>query len=33
MIVLAGANHSWQNPYDEPCIFATVNVGATNSGS
>ena len=30
MIVMAGANHSWQNPYDEPCIFATVNVGATN---
>ena len=32
MIVMAGANHSWQNPYDEPCIFATVNVGATNRG-
>jgi mannose-6-phosphate isomerase-like protein (cupin superfamily) len=32
MIVMAGANHSWQNPYDEPCIFATVNLGATNSG-
>jgi mannose-6-phosphate isomerase-like protein (cupin superfamily) len=30
MIVLAGANHSWQNPYDEPCIFATVNLGATS---
>jgi hypothetical protein len=32
MIVMAGANHSWQNPYDEPCIFATVNLGAKNSG-
>ena len=30
MIVMAGANHSWQNPYDEPCIFATVNLGATS---
>jgi hypothetical protein len=30
MIVLAGANHSWQNPYDAPCIFATVNLGATS---
>ena len=30
MIVMAGANHSWQNPYDEPCVFATVNLGATS---
>lgn len=29
MVVMAGANHSWQNRYDEPCIMATVVVGVT----
>ena len=29
MVVMAGANHAWQNRYDEPCIMATVVVGVT----
>lgn len=33
LLVMAGANHAWQNPYDEPCIFAAVNVGAKSGGA
>jgi len=29
MVVMGGANHSWQNRYDEPCVMATVTVGVT----
>jgi hypothetical protein len=28
MIVMAGVNHTWKNPYDEPCVMATIVVGA-----
>ena len=27
MVVMGGANHSWQNRYDEPCVMATITVG------
>jgi hypothetical protein len=33
MVVMGGANHSWQNPYDEPCLMATVTVGAAGRRS
>jgi hypothetical protein len=28
MIIMGGVNHTWQNPYDEPCVMATIVVGA-----
>lgn len=28
LIVVVGAAHSWQNPYDEDCIYAAVTIGA-----
>ena len=28
MIIMAGVNHTWKNPYDEPCVMATIVVGA-----
>ena len=27
-IVMAGAPHRWSNPFDEPCVYAAVIVGA-----
>jgi hypothetical protein len=27
-LVMAGANHAWSNPYDEPCIYAAIILGA-----
>jgi hypothetical protein len=27
-LVMAGANHAWSNPYDEPCIYAAAILGA-----
>jgi hypothetical protein len=32
MLIMAGANHAWQSPYDEYCIFATITVDATSDG-
>jgi hypothetical protein len=31
MLMMAGVAHAWRNVYDEPCIFATVTVGATGN--
>jgi len=33
MLVMGGSTHAWRNIYDEPCIFASVSVGATGSGT
>jgi hypothetical protein len=33
MLVLGGTQHAWRNIYDEPCIFASITVGATGSGT
>jgi hypothetical protein len=33
MLVMGGSTHGWRNIYDEPCIFASVSVGATGSGT
>jgi hypothetical protein len=33
MLVMGGVKHAWRNVYDEPCVFATVVVGATNSAT
>jgi hypothetical protein len=27
-LVMAGANHAWSNPYDEPCVYAAIVLGA-----
>lgn len=27
-LVMAGANHAWSNPYDDPCIYAAIILGA-----
>ena len=27
-LVMAGANHAWSNPYDEPCVYAAIILGA-----
>ncbi len=31
VMVMGGVDHAWRNPYDEPCVFATVSVGATGT--
>jgi quercetin dioxygenase-like cupin family protein len=30
-LVMAGANHAWSNPYDEPCIYAAIILGANST--
>jgi hypothetical protein len=33
LLVMSGSSHAWRNIYDEPCIFASVSIGATGSGN